>query len=311
MATVAPAADEGASNDRSLSPIFSYEQGRKSTYTQFPSVHEHNHHINQGVNGLRPGTKRPFLFGIALLVAAFLYCVPPIPQDPEYHNFADHRTVFGIPHFWNVASSLPFVIIGLAGMLRVRRGRLPGGLPDLRASYFLFFLGMLLIGLGSGYYHLAPSNCTLVWDRLPMAISFMALLSAMLGEHWSGQLGRSMLAPLVLLGMLSVLYWYGTELAGHGDLRPYVLVQFLPMLLLPLLLLGFPSAVAGSGYIWAVLAVYALAKIMEWQDAAVLRVLGQVGGHSLKHVSASVAGYVFLLALQRRQFKGTSRAAGL
>jgi ceramidase len=259
---------------------------------------------------MRPGAKRTFLFGIVLLVAALLYFVPPIPQDPGYHDFADQRTLFGIPHFWNVVSNLPFVMVGLVGMRKVGRGRLQGGLPDLRANYFLFFLGMVLIGLGSGYYHLAPSNRTLVWDRLPMAVSFMAFFSAVLGEHWSGRLGQSVLAPLVLLGVLSVLYWYGTELTGHGDLRPYALVQFLPGLLLPVLLLGFPSAVAGSGYVWAVLAAYTLSKILEWQDAAVLQVLGQLSGHSLKHVSAAAAGYLFLVALERRHVNDTAPAAG-
>ena len=259
---------------------------------------------------MRPKATRTFLLGITLLAAAFFYFVPPIPQDPAYHDFADQRTLFGIPHFWNVASNLPFVIVGLVGMLKIRRGRLQGGLPDLRANYFLFFLGLVLVGFGSGYYHLAPSNRTLIWDRLPMAVSFMAFFSAMLGERWSERLGRRALAPLVLLGVFSVLYWYGTECAGRGDLRAYLLVQFLPMLLLPVLLLGFPSALAGSGYLWMVLAGYTAAKVLEWQDAAGLHALGQLSGHSLKHVSAAVAGYVFLLALQRRQFNGTARATG-
>jgi hypothetical protein len=189
------------------------------------------------------------LLGFTLLVAAFFYGIPPIPQDPAYHHFADQRTRVGIPHFWNVVSKLPFVMVGLLGVLQSRRGRLPGGLPGFRTHYVLFFLGMVLVGFGSGYYHLAPSNRTLVWDRLPM-------------------------------------------------------------LFLPVLLLGYPSAVAGSGYIWAALAAYTVAKLLEWQDAAVLHVLGQLSGHSLKHVSAAAAGYLFLLALERRHLLGTSRAAG-
>ena len=141
-------------------------------------------------------------------------------------------------------------------------------------------------------------------------MTFMAFFSAVLGERWSAWLGQSTLAPLVVLGMLSVLYWDATELFGHGDLWPYVLVQFLPMLLMPLLLLlGFPSAVTGSGYVWAVLTGYAVAKVCEWQDAAVLQILGQLSGHILKHISAAVAGYVFLLALERRHVNGTAGAS--
>jgi hypothetical protein len=256
-----------------------------------------------------PHLKRPLLLGLTLLVAAFFYWVPPLPQDPTYHQFADQRTLLGIPHFWNVISNLPFLVIGLLGLRRVWRGRLPGGLPELRANYFLFFLCMVLIGCGSGHYHLAPSNRTLLWDRLPMTLSFMAFFSAMLGEHGSARLGRLLLAPLVLLGGFSVLYWYATEVAGHGDLRPYLLVQFLPMLLLPILLLGGPSPLTGSGYVWAVLAAYTAAKLLEWQDAAVLHALGEFSGHSLKHVSAAAAGYFFLLALERRQGRAEPRTA--
>ncbi|HSB79244.1 MAG TPA: ceramidase domain-containing protein [Candidatus Methylomirabilis sp.] len=258
---------------------------------------------------MRPKARRTILLGIALLVAAFFYVVPPIPQDIAYHDFADKRTLFGLPNFWNVTSNLSFVMVGLVGMRKVWRGRLQGGLADLRAIYFLFFLGLLLTGLGSGYYHLVPSNRTLVWDRLPMAVVFMAFFSAVLGEQWSARLGRSALIPLVVLGVLSVFYWEGTELIGHGDLRPYVLVQFLPMLLLPILLLGFPSALTGPGYVWAVLAGYTVAKLCEWQDAAVLQVLGQLSGHTLKHVSAAAAGYIFLLALERRHIHGTAGPA--
>ena len=28
--------------------------------------------------------------------------LPPMTQDESYHQFADQRTILGIPNFWNV-----------------------------------------------------------------------------------------------------------------------------------------------------------------------------------------------------------------
>jgi len=249
---------------------------------------------------MRPWMERTLLIGSALLAGAVIYALPPIPQDPAYHQFADQRRLLGVPSLWNVVTNLGFVAVGLAGLLRFRRGGCPGGLPELRAAYGLFFLGVALTGLGSGYYHLAPSNQRLLWDRLPMALSFTALLSALLGERVGALLGRRLLGPLVLFGQGSVLYWYATERAGSGDLRPYFLVQFLPLLILPLLLLGRPSSLPGSGYLWGALAAYTAAKLFEWGDVAVLGFLGQMSGHSLKHLAAAAAGLLILMALERR-----------
>jgi hypothetical protein len=250
------------------------------------------------------------LLGSGIVAAAFLSLVPPIPQDPAYHAFADRRTILGVPHFWNVASNLPFVLVGLAGLRRLRRGSLPGGLPELHPHYALFFLGTALVGVGSGYYHLAPSNATLLWDRLAMTIAFMPFFAAMLGERLSLGVGRRTLLPLLILGPGSVLYWYGTELLGRGDLRPYALVQFLPLLLLPVLLLGFPSPLAGSGYLWGALGAYGIAKLFEWQDAPLFALLGMGGGHTLKHLAAAAGASLFLLALERRQAAGACPPSG-
>ena len=50
---------------------------------------------------------------LALLVVALL--LPPMPQDPEYHNFADRRMLLDIPNFFDVISNLPFLLIGALG----------------------------------------------------------------------------------------------------------------------------------------------------------------------------------------------------
>jgi hypothetical protein len=234
---------------------------------------------------------------IAVIAAALL---PPIAQDAGYHRFADQRTLFGIPYFADVLSNLPFIVVGALGLRTLSPGCPPGGLTELMPAYRTFFAGMVLIGVGSLYYHFDPTNATLVWDRLPMTISFMAFFAAIVGEHLSATLGRRLLWPLIILGLGTVLYWHLTEAAGRGDLRPYGLVQFLPMALLPLLLLRHPSRLRGTRYLWAVLAAYALAKGAEAADERIFSLTGFISGHSLKHLLAASGGYAFLLALRRR-----------
>jgi hypothetical protein len=105
----------------------------------------------------------------ALLVLIFFVIVPPIAQDEAYHMFADSRTLCDIPNFWNVISNLPFAAVGILGLWKLR------GLADR-----VLFTGVLLTFFGSAYYHLAPSDARLVWDRLPMTITFMSLLACVL-----------------------------------------------------------------------------------------------------------------------------------
>ncbi len=236
---------------------------------------------------------------LAIVVVAFMH---PIPQDPAYHDFADTRTLFGIPNFWNVVSNLPFILVGLPGLvLLVGRAVPPGGLPELRLAYLVFFAGVLLTGFGSGYYHLAPSNETLVWDRLPMTFAFMAFFSIIIGEYLSTRAARIALWPLVVTGILTVVYWHVTESAGHGDLRPYALVQFLPMVVIPMILLTFRSRLGGSGYLWAMIAFYVASKIAEHYDAQLFAAPGGVSGHSLKHVLAAIGTLFIYIALRRRR----------
>lgn len=140
---------------------------------------------------------------------------------------------------------------------------------------------------------------------MPLTVAIMALLSVLIGEQISIQAGRRLLGPLVVVGLASVLYWDATEAAGRGDLRPYVLVQFLPLVLIPVMLLLFRSCFSKTGYLWAILGAYAVAKILELEDEAVFHALGGISGHSLKHLFAALGTYAYLLALQKRRPRST------
>ena len=229
-----------------------------------------------------------FLFGLAALsLLALFLLVPKIPQPQTYHRFADERTLLGIPNFWNVVSNLPFILVGAMGLARVR--------GNLSAS--TFFLGVLLTGFGSSYYHWRPDDLGLFWDRLPMSLAFMAALAYVVEERIDERIGRMLLWPLILLGIVSLLIWLKAD-----DLRLYAWVQFFPCVALPLMFWLFEPKYSGTGYWFAAAGLYMLAKLLEHFDAAVFAATGHLmSGHALKHIAAAGACWMVYLALTRRQ----------
>ena len=228
-------------------------------------------------------------------MSAGVWLLEPIPQDPAYHDFADQRALFGVDHFWNVASNLPFLLVGVLGWLQSRKL----ASPELGTHYRVLCVAVTLVAFGSGWYHHAPSNATLVWDRLPMTAAFMTLFSALIADRISWLFGRALLWPLIVAGVASIAWWVRTEAAGAGDLRAYALVQFLPMLLMPLILLLWREGSLAARSLWFALGAYALAKLLEHFDAAVFAATGGlVAGHALKHLAAALAAWWILRAFQ-------------
>jgi len=236
---------------------------------------------------------------LLLVVSIAVLMQEPMAQSLEYHQFSDNRVMLSVPNFLNVASNLAFVFVGIMGLYGLNKRKLVG-LTELKAGYFLLFLGVFLVGLGSGYYHLSPSNQTLVWDRLPMTVSFMSLYAIILAEYVSVELGRRLLYPLLLLGCASVFYWHYTEGQGAGDLRFYFLVQYLPLITIPVILLFLKPAFShGSSYWWLILS-YVAAKVFEHFDAEVFDALFLISGHTLKHLVAAFGILLLILGYQKR-----------
>lgn len=236
------------------------------------------------------GQKRILISAFCLLaVAGVFVAVPSIPQDQAYHRFAEQRALLGVPHFGDVVSNILFLVIGLWG-LGVIFATDPGRAFAARRwvlPYAVFFAGFALVGIGSAYYHWAPSDATLVWDRLPMTIAFMGLADAVLADRLGVRIGQRALLPLLVIGVGSVVVWNVT-----GDLRLYGLIQFLPMVVLPLICLLFPSHGGLRGRALILLAAaYGLAKVLEHLDADIWEASAAVvSGHTLKHIAAAVAG---------------------
>jgi hypothetical protein len=239
-----------------------------------------------------------YVFGLLGLMAASLaglLLLPPILQDQSYHRFADERELLGLPNFWNVVSNFPFVVVGVAGLRESRRD----------PATIVLFLGILLTGFGSAYYHWNPNDRTLFWDRLPMALSFMAILAIAIEERVNARAGAVLLWPLIAIGVFSLLLWRWT-----GDLRLYVWVQFFPCLVLPLLFVFLPPRYTGTSYWLIAAALYALAKLVEFFDSAIYSAGSILSGHTLKHLAAAAACYAILRYFQTRQpIDTTNRAA--
>jgi hypothetical protein len=234
------------------------------------------------------------LAAVALAPLALLLIRPPIPQELKYHELADTRTWFGIPNFPDVASNLPFLAIGAAGVLLCSGGKATGA----SRSWTVFFLGVALTFLGSACYHWHPDNATLVWDRLPITISFMGLFAGMVCEHVKGLSERQLLLPAVAIGIASVAWWAWTD-----DLRVYIWVQAAPLVCIVYILIVYPAKYTHRRYLAYALACYALAKAAEFQDGAIYAITSRaLSGHTLKHLLAAVGtGLIYLMLSRRKQ----------
>ena len=250
-----------------------------------------------------PRSKAPWLLlAAAVVIAIIALLLPPIPQPLSYHNFADHRAWLGIPNFGDVVSNLPFAIVGICGLIFLSKPR-PAKVKDPRERglYLFMFAALILTAFGSAYYHLAPGNARLVWDRIPIMMVFMALLAAVIAERVGIGAGLWLFPVLQAAGIGSVLVWRAGELQGHGDLRFYAAIQVYAILVLLLLLL-VPAKYTRGSDLAAVVAFYVLAKILEESDRQVFAMGHIVSGHTLKHLAAAAAGYWILRMLQKRDF---------
>lgn len=234
-----------------------------------------------------------FLLAIAIVSLIAIFAMPPISQPLEYHQFAGDGMVFGVPNFWNVISNLPFVFVGIAGL------RLCFGQPRLLAhrSWITLFAGVTMVAFGSTWYHLHPENSTLVWDRLPMAIGFMGLFTALLTEYADPRSQKILLVPLLMLGVGAVAWW-----ALHDDLRLYVWVQFFPLMSILILLVVFTGPKGQKPYLWGALFLYMLAKGLEIFDDKLYALTGNLlPGHPLKHLVAAAGIYLLYRMIKRRK----------
>ncbi|NRB40231.1 MAG: alkaline phytoceramidase [Pseudomonadales bacterium] len=229
-----------------------------------------------------------------------IFSLQPIAQDLAYHHFADTRTMGAIPNGFNIVSNLPFLMVGILGLYNVFRKNRLCIINDFKLAYITFFTGIILMSMASSYYHHDPNNQSLVWDRLFIALSFMALFAIVIAEFISLKMAKILFLPFLFAGITSVFYWQFSENEGAGDLRFYILIQFYPLLVLPVILSLFQAHFSNHhAYGWLLLS-YIIAKLLEHVDVEVYTATGIISGHSAKHLVAALGLYLLVRSYQHR-----------
>ncbi len=106
--------------------------------------------------------------------------------------------------------------------------------------------------------------------------------------------------PLLVLGLLSALIWTITEAGGRGDLRFHIFIQYLPILLIPLIMILFPMRLTKVYLIWGILIAYAIGKAFELLDASICEHL-HISGHTLRYLMAALGVFFAVLAVKKRE----------
>jgi hypothetical protein len=238
---------------------------------------------------------------VTVLGGALLLAHGPLTQTAGYNDFADHSVLLGIPHAADVLSNIGFALVALWGWIRLHPVREHAAIREGWSGYRLFLLSLGLTAVGSAYYHLAPDNARLVWDRLPIALAAAGLLAAVRAETQHVSHPAREAGALSVLAVASVGWWYFTDGPRHpGDLRPYAYLQALPLVLVPLWQALYRAPRRDRLWFGAALLLYILAKLAEFSDRELLEALGVLSGHTLKHLLAAASAAVLISRLAER-----------
>jgi len=229
--------------------------------------------------------------GVAVFISIFVFSMP---QPGTYHMFADARTCLGIPNFFNTASNLGFLVTGLSMLifLYVRRRQFPGMFIE-RGELWIFvvlYASTLLVTFGSGYYHLAPDNAGLFWDRLPMTLVASAFVGTIIADRFGARAGLATLAVLFVLSAGALVYWRATQSMAQDNVWPYIATVYGSLSFAVVAMISFPSRYTHAHAAWVTFTIYMTAMAFDtWLDAPLYTMGAILSGHSLKHLLAAVA----------------------
>ena len=267
------------------------------------------------------------------LLALFAMACPAFDGPAVVSVFADDRGWHSLPNAMDVLSNLPFLAIGLLGLRWLRwldqpelsaaetaasaGDGLDSGVSQRLGNSldcaWIFFAGLIACAVASMVYHLQPDMLRLAADRAGMAIAFAGLIGLAVCDRVSQRAGWVAAWLTLVGGLLAVAVWFET-----GNVTPWATVQFggMALVLVLALIRPLPEGTGGVGLkLGWVIFFYALAKLFELSDQAVYEATHHiVSGHSVKHLTAALAGLPVLHALQsvgRRTLRHNPGAAAI
>lgn len=232
---------------------------------------------------LSKGCTLVLLLSMSLALAAGLLAWGPLSLSDANHLFADGRMLFGIPNGLTALACLPMCAVCVCGMQNVLHADWPSALCR---PWLGFFTLAFMMAASAALYHLAPDNLGWAIGSTFAAGAFALLLLAFLAERVDARFGSPVaVSTAVVLALGAGAWWLAGEmLIGRGDLRPLLLLQALPALLIPAGALSLPGRHSSGGDWLFVFGLYGAARLLEQADAAVFAATGLLGGHALMHL---------------------------
>lgn len=240
------------------------------------------------------------LIAMAAAIASGLLAWGPI--GPGTHRYAEAQPLLGIAGLGNALASLPLAAVALLGIVALKRSRWP---REVVRPWRLFFVAAGAASLLAALYHLRPGDAGYLLAHLLVAAAQMLLLAGFLAERVHPLFGsRGACAIALSLPLLAALAAVTT--GDSPDLRGLLLLELLPMLLLPAGALAMAGRVTSSGDWLALLTLYGFAKLCETADTALLAASGWISGHALMHLAlAAAAGWLAYRALASAAARGS------
>ena len=228
------------------------------------------------------------LVAMTFALAMGLQAWGPMQLSPAMHQFADERSWLGLPHAFNTLASLPLLVMGAWGWRATAASRWP---TPLRAAWRGFHAFMMLSALIAAAYHLSPSHALFTLAHTSTVCAVVLLTCALLGERVAPRFVSPAVRSCACIAVAAVglALWLGERVVGSIDVRPLMLLEVVPLLLIPAGVLHLPGAQTRPLDWLMLLSAYGASKLFELGDAAIFNATGWISGHSLMHLALAFA----------------------
>lgn len=243
------------------------------------------------------------LAAMAAALATGLLAWGPVPLGAGAFAHADGRAALGLPNVVNVLASLPLFAAGLWGLRATRASTWPRQLRHAWGAFHCCAMGAALL---AAIHHLNPTLATWLPAATAMSAGFAMLAAGALAERVDPRLASTSALAGIGLAVLLAAAWVGWS--GAGDVRVFLLIELLPVLLLPAGAFSLHGAHTRPADWVLMLAGYGAARAADLADAPIFAATGWIGGHALMHLL--LAGVTAWLAYAAARTSGAVVGAG-